>query len=221
MVDMRTALKRPMNAVQYHFITTFLWADSMQLSKHAFEIPIYVSHLPNAEQLNEKLKEVVDKLDAPEVKTPGSPITKSSWGRPQLNKQWHPIFFGEAMPHLTELYNQLKTPHWQIMHAWFQTYRCGDTHRAHNHGGCTWANVYYVELSDPKYGTVFYHPARHWVELRQHLQSDSPPVLRPEVKPGDIVSFPGYLEHEAPLIQSDATKTIISFNIVATPGPGK
>ena len=188
----------------------------MKIEKHSFEIPVYVSHLENHEEFKSELQELLDSIDAPEIKVKGSPIAKSSYGKAALNQKWHPLFMKVAESHLVELFTQLNTPQWEIRQMWFQTYEAGNLHRAHTHGGYTWANVYYLDLPNPELGTAFYHPARHWVELRGHLKSDSPPVLRPEIREGDIVTFPGYLEHEAPLLTGNDTKTIISFNAMAT-----
>jgi hypothetical protein len=191
----------------------------MQIEKQSFEVPIYISHLENHEKFKKQLLDLVDSIDAPSVDVSGSPIARSSYGKGELNRIWHPLFMQAAESHMTELFNQLNTPNWEIRQMWFQTYQPGNLHRAHTHGGYTWANVYYLNLPNPAIGTVFYHPARHWVELRSHRQSESPPVLRPIVREGDIVTFPGYLEHEAPLVSGADTKTIISFNVLASSGP--
>lgn len=187
----------------------------MKIEKHSFEIPIFVSHLENHQELKCELLALIDSIDAPEIKTQGSPIAKSSYGKGSLNQKWRPLFMNAAESHLTELFNQLETPNWEIREMWFQTYQPGNLHRAHTHGGYTWANVYYLDLPNSELATVFYHPARHWVELRRHVKSDSPPVMRPPIQEGDIVTFPGYLEHEAPLVAGNNTKTIISFNAMS------
>lgn len=191
----------------------------MKIDKHSFEVPVFVTHLDQHEELKRDLKELLDSLAAREITVKGSPIAKSSYGQGKLNQQWRPLFLKTAMPHLQELYNDLKTPEWEIRQMWFQTYEKGNLHRAHTHGGYTWANVYFLDLPNPELATAFYHPARHWVELRGHPKTDSPPVLRPPIREGDIVTFPGYLEHEAPLVAGDDTKTIISFNVLASTTP--
>lgn len=185
----------------------------MQIEKFSFEIPIFVTHLESHDELKKELLPVIRDIQANQIKTPGSPISQSSYGQGELNRKWHPIFRKHTTAHLTALYNELKTPQWDIHQLWFQTYGTGDRHRIHTHGGYTWANVYYIDLPNPELGTAFYHPMLHWVELRGHRESDSPPVIRPEVKEGDVVTFPGYLEHEAPLVGVSQSKTIISFNV--------
>jgi hypothetical protein len=159
------------------------------------------------------LVELLKALDAPRLQEEASEIAHCSFGMPWLNRKWHKVFFQHVQEHLTQLYAQLDTPEWVVCGAWYQSYEIGNTHHRHNHGECTWANVYYLELPDPKFGTRFHHPARAAVEQRGCLSSDSPPILQPEVREGDIVTFPGYLEHESPVIEGNCAKTVISFNV--------
>ncbi|GEM_PF-7087903 len=188
----------------------------MELRKEGFEIPVVISHLPNHEEIREGLLELINELDAPAWTEHGLNIARSSYDHVKLNQRWRRTFFDAARPHLSKVYAELKTPKWELQRAWFQSYDPGNMHHVHTHGGCTWANVYYLELSDPANGTVFYHPSRHWVELRGCLESDSPPRLQPAVQEGDIVTFPGYLEHESPVTTGEhsQSKTIISFNVM-------
>jgi len=191
----------------------------MNLRKESFEIPIFISHLPSHEELKPALMELLRALDAPRLQEEASDITHCSFGMPWLNRKWHKVFFESAQEHLTQLYARLETPEWSIRGAWYQTYQTGDTHHRHNHGECTWANVYYLDLPNRSFGTRFYHPAKEGVEQRGCLSSDSPPIIRPEVREGDIVTFPGYLEHESPVIEGDSSKTVISFNVFARRTP--
>ncbi len=185
----------------------------MNLRKESFEVPIYISHLPNHAELKSTLMELLGSLDAPRLREEASDIAHCSFGMPWLNRKWHKVFLESAQEHLTLLYAQLGTPEWVIRGAWYQSYESGNTHHRHNHGECTWANVYYLDLSSPQLATRFYHPAKDAVEQRGSLSSDSPPVIQPRVREGDIVTFPGYLEHESPVIAGDHSKTVISFNV--------
>ena len=80
---------------------------AMKIEKHSFEVPVFVSHLEQHEELKRELLELIDSLDAQEIKATGSPIAKSSYGQAQLNQLWEPLFLEMAMPHLRELFNQL------------------------------------------------------------------------------------------------------------------
>lgn len=83
---------------------------------------------------------------------------------------------------------------------WFQQYVKGDFHSWHNHGS-SWSTVYFVELPDPSFSTMFYLPFN-----KEEIQID--------VKEGDFITFPGFIFHKSPVNTSDKRKTIIAFNTI-------
>ena len=80
---------------------------------------------------------------------------------------------------------------------WYQQYATGDFHCWHRHNGCTFSNVYYVELPEKSSKTTFRF-------LKQEFVVD--------VKEGQILTFPSFLYHCSKPNQSKNIKTIISFN---------
>ncbi len=103
----------------------------MNIEKLGFEIPIFVSHLEHHDELKKELLEVIRTIDAPRVSVRGTPISQSSFGNPALNQKWRPIFMKAARRHLVDLFLELKTPQWDVMQMWFQSYESGNLHRAH------------------------------------------------------------------------------------------
>ena len=80
---------------------------------------------------------------------------------------------------------------------WFHQMTKGDYDNWHNHFGCQWIGIYYVDL-----------PEGEETELMDFEGN----VFQPDVKEGELLIFPsGYL-HKAPAIQSDEVKTIVAFN---------
>lgn len=86
------------------------------------------------------------------------------------------------------------------IHYWFQQYVAGDTHPWHRHNYTFFTNVYYVELDKNAPPTEIFLP----------LEKN---ILVPDVKEGDILSFPSFLLHRSPVSKSKKIKTIISFNV--------
>ena len=76
---------------------------------------------------------------------------------------------------------------------WFQQYRQGSSFGWHSHNS-HWAMVYYVELPEMTEATEFLNFGTF------------------DVKEGDIIFFPTFLNHRAPEIKSNLRKTIISTN---------
>lgn len=85
----------------------------------------------------------------------------------------------------------------QITGCWFQQYKKFSYHDSHHHA-CDWAGVYYVELPKGCQGTVFC------------LGNEK--EISPEVEEGELILFPGWVNHRSPVNKSNYSKTIISFN---------
>lgn len=77
---------------------------------------------------------------------------------------------------------------------WFQQYIQGSGFGWHQHDG-HWAFIYYIELPEIKEATEFLNYGQF------------------NVKEGDILFFPTFLNHRSPIIKSNLRKTIISTNI--------
>lgn len=77
---------------------------------------------------------------------------------------------------------------------WFQQYLQGSDFGWHQHND-HWAMIYYIELPDIKEATEFLNYGQF------------------DVKEGDILFFPTFLNHRSPTIKSNLRKTIISCNL--------
>jgi hypothetical protein len=88
-----------------------------------------------------------------------------------------------------------------IIDIWFQQYKKMNRHPWHIHGG-QFVGVYYVELPEDA-------PKTQLVPSWDHSQ-----IIDVDVKEGDILIFPSMLIHQAPTINTDTRKTIISWNLV-------
>jgi len=81
---------------------------------------------------------------------------------------------------------------------WYQQYKKGDYHTWHRHQYSTFSNVYYVSLPKNSASTSFRYCGKEF-EI--------------DVKEGQIITFPSYLEHCSKPNPSDHIKTVISFNL--------
>ena len=80
----------------------------------------------------------------------------------------------------------------------FQRDNKNDEHGNHLHL-VNFSGVYYLAFDKSSHTTEFIHPLTRKVE-------------KIKAKEGDIVVFPSFLNHRAPLMKSDKSKTIISWN---------
>lgn len=88
-----------------------------------------------------------------------------------------------------------------IEEMWFQQYHSGDTHGWHIHGS-NFTGVYYLELNEQSPLTELIEPS---------TQNNK---IIPNIKEGDVLIFPSYTIHRAPIITNDIRKTIVSFNFI-------
>ena len=80
----------------------------------------------------------------------------------------------------------------EIHNYWFHQYLKNDNYDWHTHSKSQYSSIYYIELPNKKYKTIF-----------KDIDID--------VNEGDILSFPSYLLHKSPIL-NDERKTILSFN---------
>jgi hypothetical protein len=86
-----------------------------------------------------------------------------------------------------------------INDLWFQQYQLNDAHGWHVHGS-NFTGVYYLDMPTGSPITQLVNP------LNQKE------IINPNIKEGDILIFPSFVIHRAPVIKNLLKKTIISFN---------
>ena len=104
------------------------------------------------------------------------------------------------MPCLTKIYKYLEHDDAILDNMWYQQYTHNDNHNWHQHRSSSWANVYYLELPIECPGTILKNPA-------------TKELIVPDVKEGDILTFPSIVWHCSPKNTSFKRKTSIAFNI--------
>lgn len=87
------------------------------------------------------------------------------------------------------------------LHAlWFQQYKCGGFHDWHVHPYCHFTNVYYVKLPDGNLKT----------QVKDPFNKNN--IVEIEIQEGDILTFPSFFLHRAPVVTNNDDKIVIAFN---------
>ena len=99
---------------------------------------------------------------------------------------------------LTDLWmNVYETKHWQEKHI---------------HSPGQWSGVYYVHFDPNEHkATNFHHPLETLLATSGMINSKAN-VITPCVQEGDMIIFPSWLEHAAPMNKSSKMRSTISFN---------
>jgi len=105
-----------------------------------------------------------------------------------------------VVSHINGLVENFSLTNAQVANYWFQQYETGDYHTWHNHSGCCFSSVLYVELGDSSPSTTF-----RWMGRSFEVP----------VKEGDTISFPSFVAHGSKVNKS-TRKTVISYNTRVT-----
>lgn len=131
-------------------------------------------------------------------------ISKTDWNlsdtvpRPYIN-----VISNDLTGTLQSAFTSMGFDKYQIHNVWFQQYTTNAEHPWHNHAGCHFTCIYYVELPDDSLLTQFINPV------------DQSTVFQIDAKEGDILLIPSIIKHRSPKVTSNSRKTIISFNASA------
>ena len=103
-----------------------------------------------------------------------------------------------------------------IGNYWVQDYTPGDFHPKHNHGRTLLSVVYWVRASEDAGSLIIHDPSKEkelWFGRNSltNLASSHTSIIP---KKGNLVIFPGYLDHEVLPGERNCIRTTIAFNIV-------
>lgn len=127
-------------------------------------------------------------------------ISHTDWNLPvEMKRAYVDLFKKIVDKYLLKINNSLEAKNYTVNNIWFQRYKKNNYHNWHNHMASNYTNIYYLELPEINKKTEF-------------LDIFTKKIIDVEVKEGDLLTFPAHVHHRSPVIDSDNTKTIISFN---------
>ena len=127
-------------------------------------------------------------------------VSNSDMNFKDTMRPWLPLFYEHITPYMEEFAVTFMHEFWSIHDTWFFRYKKGEYSQWHVHPHCSWTNVYFLNLPDPKLKTTFLD-----VKTGQEVQVA-------EVREGDILSFPSTIIHCSKVNKSDEEKIVVAFN---------
>ncbi len=182
------------------------------MKKIGIQCPIIISKFAKHEQIKfqvlKEINDVIVPLGNITENYDSVNISKSDWDifRYQPNRPWLEIFRPHLMDHLVEQTKFMGYAKFTIKEIWFQQYNVDSYHGWHVHG-YNWTSVYYLDLPDNSPKTQMINPF------------DQTTISEFEIEEGDILTFPSFVVHRAPVNKGDR-KTIISWNMDTDLVPG-
>jgi hypothetical protein len=172
------------------------------MKNYSAEIPFIISKFKHHTQLKDKVLELINSSEGNHIVVDDNEtISRSDWNLTNSPKLYWQLIFPYIEEHMINVFSLINYDDTKFANAWFQQYKKTDVHGWHRHHDVFWANVYYVELPKDAPGTVF----------KNILKKGE--FIYPDVREGDILTFPAMIDHCSPPNQSLLTKTIISFNM--------
>jgi hypothetical protein len=130
-------------------------------------------------------------------------VSNTDWEVPSdVPRPWMNTFISENNSEIASLYNDLGFNSFTIHNYWFQQYKenTGSSHPWHAHGGCSFSNVYFLELPNKKLSTEIISPY-------------GKNIIKVDAEEGDILTFPAFAYHRSPRNDDyGGNKTVIVFN---------
>ncbi len=116
------------------------------------------------------------------------------------------------LPYFDQFQDEIRKPgNLVLTDMWLNCYETTNWQDKHMHLPGEWSGVYYSHFdSNEHQGTMFYHPN----ETILACQGSDNNTIIPWVTEGDLVIFPAWLEHSAPLNKSSKLRSTISFNFL-------
>lgn len=142
---------------------------------------------------------LLKKIDESDADKQGS-VSVTDWSLENINGYFGIVepFIKKTMDNIAHDIYKENSKHAEkiVQNCWFQKYLNGSDHFWHTHGFSHFANVIFIDLPDPT------------------LKTDLFMIDYPDVKEGDILSFPAFCLHRSPSNFLNSQKTIISWNHV-------
>lgn len=170
--------------------------DVQEISIFAINSPYTTSHLIDHEKVKDSVLDIINSMGSD--KDPYNFNTDWTLDR-SISRDYWKYIERPIMNYVNAAAQALGYNESKIKNYWFQQYTKGSDHPWHIHLDCQWTNVYYLEFPEGSPAT----------ELIEPLTGRSISV---DVKEGSLLTFPSYVWHRAPTVDSDVRKTIISFN---------
>jgi len=169
---------------------------------NVISFPISIKPFKEHGQLKDQILGAISSQEKYEHMTAhNSDIIKCDWSTSRYDgdREWLKTINYPLAIHLNDWCKSMGYQTFGITEIWFQQYATGGKHAWHTHSN-NFTNVYYVHLPEDKAKTEWINP----------LTKD---VHAFDVCEGDIVTFPSWVIHRAPVNNTQETKTIISWNM--------
>lgn len=170
----------------------------MKIRTQKIETEYFITKLPDFEQFKNKFKKITNNIPKKNIQTEYFKLSHTDYNVPYDYKSYKSITQKYLTSYLQEIANKLNCKYYAVHDIWYQQYSDGDYHNWHNHVGCMYSNILYVDLNSKSFATELFDAANNQ-------------VIQVDVSEGDILCFPANIIHRSPIIDT-SSKSVLSFN---------
>jgi uncharacterized protein YjlB len=173
----------------------------MNLVSTDIKLPIYKHKVEHHQSVKPLILNAIKDMGTYSLINKEQSISNTDWHLPDNT---HRPYFIHVQPIINQVCREIKQYHGYriaevtLINYWFQQYAKGDHHLWHTHDRASFSCVYYVALEGETPKTSF------------RIGKDE---FQIEVKEGEVLTFPSFLEHTSKENKSDFIKTVIPFNL--------
>lgn len=172
------------------------------MKKYQLDCAYIISKFKYHNQVKDSLLSLIENSESENPVRPDAEvdITRADWHiSSNFNREWVKYIYQPLSEEVLTIYKELGYDGLTLHEIWFQQYNQNSQHGWHTHSA-NFTNVYYLELPNGSPKTQIVNP---------YNQTD---IIEVDVKEGDILVFPSFVIHRAPINKNTQRKTIISFN---------
>ena len=179
----------------------------------AFSVPIYCCTVSDFDLIQTELESCIEDMDFNMVTEWGSThyLSDSKFKNNLILDFNLEKFSNEVDIHVNKYISKIGFPktNYKIISSWFALFRQGNYAHIHNHGDCDIAGVYYFKKSGNDGNLFFCTPNK--AEDTSFIFNSRRIVTN--CKEGEILLFPGFLDHGVQTNDTDDERVSLSFNI--------
>lgn len=165
------------------------------------DFPYLVSHFEKHKELKIPLLNSIKKQNFLGVNNTDEVIYKTDWYTERnVQREYLQLLYGYITEHMRQVFTVLKHENPVYQNFWFTQYKKNHTFGKHQHRQSSWVSIYYLELPNNT-------PVTNFINV---FNND---VFIPNIREGDIITFPGFIWHWSPINNINKTKTVVSFNV--------
>ena len=164
------------------------------------DFPYYISTFKNHNLLKKPVIRALKKSNSEYINKKNEVLITNWYQASDKIDEYLHILYEPLNNHMNEVFAKLKHTNYEYQSFWFTKYKKNGTFTIHQHRKASWVSIYYLKLPG---GT----PITHFENIF------SREIFVPNIKEGDIITFPGFVWHYSPINTSSKTKIVVSFNV--------